>query len=133
VHREHVVEVPDAMHASVFDSRPSVVGSSLRFAHFSRTFAQIGIVRRETRASPKIFFGRLEHPRRPPVATATHRCDRTIEHVEAAMRFRKPLKKSSLRKATLQCGEFETVAVVVRGAASNGEGDDAMPTCLKKK
>jgi len=49
------------------------------------------------------------------------------------MRFRKPLKKSSLRKATLQCGEFETVAVVVRGAASNGEGDDAMPTCLKKK
>jgi len=34
VHREHVVEVSDAMRASVFDSRPSIVGWSFEFAHF---------------------------------------------------------------------------------------------------
>jgi hypothetical protein len=49
-------------------------------------------VRRETRASPEIFFRRLAHPRQASVATAMHRCDRTIEHARMSMRFRKPLK-----------------------------------------
>ena len=111
----------------------TVVRASSGGRSSSRTFAQIGMVRRETRTPPEIFFRCLQRPRRRPVATATHRCDRAIEHAEAAKRFRKPLKKSSLRKACWRCGEFATVVVVVGDAASNGEGDDAMPTCLKKK
>ncbi|WP_181902842.1 hypothetical protein [Lysobacter soli] len=99
----------------------------------SRTFAQIGFVRRETRASSEIFFGRLEPAFRVAVATATHRCERVVEQAVASMRFRKPLKKSGLRKSCRRCRRTAIVVVVVRRVVRTGDGRDATPTCLKKK
>ncbi|BDU17768.1 hypothetical protein [Lysobacter auxotrophicus] len=126
MHREGVADIPDALFANVSDRRFSVV----RVRALSRKSGLCDAKRGRRR---KLFSGAFAHPRRPVVGIATHACDRTVEPVRTPMRFRKPLKKSSLRIACRRVGRSVNFVVVVRRVAWNGGGDDAIPTCLKKK